>query len=130
MSDQARVANRLEIGNGDSLSALEAAVLDEEVIAESTPNEKAKLAETLKNVADARSSNELVRIKRSQLRTTAIAAWVAIIGVVTLYQRPNAAAADASLSPAPTGRGWLPWRTNRDAGFAHAASSSPSARYW
>src|SRR5256884_5797183 len=78
MSDQARVANRLEIGNGDSLSALEAAVLDEEVIAESTPNEKAKLAETLKNVADARSSNELVRIKRSQLRTTAFAAWIAI----------------------------------------------------
>jgi len=84
MSDQARVANRLEIGNGDSLSALEAAVLDEEVIAESTPNEKAKLAETLKNVADARSSNELVRIKRSQLRTTAFAAWIAIIGVVAL----------------------------------------------
>jgi hypothetical protein len=84
MSDQARVAKRLQIGNGDSLSALEAAVLDEEVIAESTPNEKAKLAETLKNVADARSSNELVRIKRSQLRTTAFAAWIAIIGVVAL----------------------------------------------
>ena len=84
MSDRARLANRLEIGNGDRLSVLEAAVLDEEVIAESTPNEKAKLAETLKNVADARSSNELVRIKRSQLRTTAIAAWVAIIGVVAL----------------------------------------------
>ena len=84
MSDQARLANRLEIGNGDSLSVLEAAVLDEEVIAESTPNEKAKLAETLKNVADARSSDELVRIKRSQLRTTAIAAWAAIIGVVAL----------------------------------------------
>ena len=84
MSDQARVADRLQISNGDSLSALEAAVLDEEVIAESTPNEKAKLAETLKNVADARSSNELVRIKRSQLRTTAFAAWIAIIGVVTL----------------------------------------------
>ena len=84
MYDQARVANRLETGNGDSLSALEAAVLDEEVIAESTPNEKAKLAETLKNVADARSANELVRIKRSQLRTTAFAAWLVIAGAVAL----------------------------------------------
>jgi len=74
MSDVARVANRLRTANGDSLSALEAAVLDEEVIAESTPNEKAKLAETLKNVADARSSNEPLRIKRSQIRTTAVAA--------------------------------------------------------
>ena len=63
MSDVARVASRLRTANGDSLSALEAAVLDEEVIAESTPNEKAKLAETLKNVADARSANELLRIK-------------------------------------------------------------------
>lgn len=84
MSDVARAANRLGTANGDSLSALEAAVLDEEVIAESTPNEKAKLAETLKNVADARSSNELLRIKRSQVRTTAIVAWIAIIGVAAL----------------------------------------------
>jgi Pentapeptide repeats (9 copies) len=84
MSDRARVANRLQASNGDSLSALEAAVLDEEVIAESTPNEKAKLAETLKNVADARSAHELVRIKRLQVRTTAIAAWIAIMGVGAL----------------------------------------------
>lgn len=84
MSDVARVANRLRTANGDSLSALEAAVLDEEVIAESTPNEKAKLAETLKNVADARSANELLRIKRSQIRTTAIVAWIAIMVVVAL----------------------------------------------
>ena len=84
MSDQVRLANRLRIGNGDSLSVLEAAVLDEEVIAESTPNEKAKLAETLKSVADARSSSELVRIKRSQLRTTAFAALIAVIGVAAL----------------------------------------------
>src|SRR2546429_4327150 len=42
------------------------------------------ISETLKNVADARSSYELVRIKRSQLRTTAFAAWIAIIGVVAL----------------------------------------------
>lgn len=84
MYDQARVADRPKTGNGDSLSTLEAAVLDEEVIAESTPNEKAKLAETLKNVADARSANELVRIKRSQLRTIAVAAWLAIAGVAAL----------------------------------------------
>ena len=84
MFDRARVSNPAHAGNGDSLSALEAAVLDEDVIAEATPNEKAKLAETLKNVADARSSNELLRIKRSQLRTTVIAAWIAIIGVVAL----------------------------------------------
>ena len=80
----ARVANRLRTANGDSLSALEAAVLDEEVIEESTPNEKAKLAETLKNVADARSANELLRIKRSQIRTTAIVAWIPIMVVVAL----------------------------------------------
>jgi uncharacterized protein YjbI with pentapeptide repeats len=82
MSDRTRVANRLQTGNGDRFSALEAAVLDEEVIAESTPNEKAKLAETLKNLADARNSHEVLRLKRSQFRTTAIAAWILLLAIV------------------------------------------------
>ncbi len=84
MSDQTDLVDRLETGNGDGFSALEAAVLDEDVIAESSPNEKAKLAETLKNLADARSSHELLRIKRSLLRTTAFAVWIAVIVVVAL----------------------------------------------
>jgi uncharacterized protein YjbI with pentapeptide repeats len=82
MSDRIGVANRPQTGNGDRFSALEAAVLDEEVIAESTPNEKAKLAETLKNLADARNSHEVLRLKRSQFRTTAIAAWILLLAII------------------------------------------------
>lgn len=82
MSDRTRLAKRLQTDNGDSFSALEAAVLDEEVIAESSPNEKAKLAETLKNVADARSARETLQIKRSQFRTAAVAAWLAILALI------------------------------------------------
>src|SRR5882762_5771043 len=71
MSDGGPVANAAQAHRSDKYSALEASAL--------TLEDKAKSAEILKNLADARNSDEMLRIQLLQLKTTKFATWVPLL---------------------------------------------------